>query len=765
MSAIAGAAPGADAEQCDTPLPPAPAQPQPVLLHVVRHPQDRGFDTIFLQLPNGHLAADSDALKQIGIDARPPESTRVEGHYYDLDRFDGVDYALNPCTQTLTVNAAALRSIHVISLRPEPEPESSAVTLPRSGYARFDLVYAHTAGSDAISGFMDLGLTLQQGQLTSGLLYNDDEAIRLDTAWTLPVPDTLTTLRLGDSITRGGLLGSARRLSGIQWGSDFSLQPTLVTFPQPSAKGMALIPSSVDVYVNDVLRSRNQVDAGPFQLNDIPVFTGDGTVRLVVTDLLGRSQVLEYAFYATPQLLNAGLTDFSFAAGFSRLNYGTRSNDYGPGSVSTLFRHGFSDQITLETQFESGDQSMYAATGITSQLGTLGVLQLGIAGAGGDANGGQLNARFERIDPSWSLRAQWLSGGQHFVRIGETTPSSIRRSLVELSWNRPNWGSIAASWLENLDGNGSRINGVTLSVTPHSLFDIFVTAGVRYDLNDEHQHSAYLLMSYAWGGQTNLNASAQHDSGGNTYTASASHRSRGPLGWQTRATRSAGEFQRTTLGSAYVDPRAVISAELDDVDTGTAYRAGIQTEFAMLDQDWFWTRPLSGPFAVVDTGAVSNVRVFNENHLVGSTDESGLLLVPGLRPYQFNRLSVADDDFTIERRIDGIRREVMAPGFGGIRVPFVSEETAARRLRLELDEQQPVPPGADIVVRETGEATFAGFNGETLLSGPQADYTLDVRWKDGLCRAQVRLNAHDRLGDPLQPVRCVSLDSLQDESP
>jgi len=48
-------------------------------------------------------------------------------------------------------------------------------------------------------------------------------------------------------------------------------------------------------------------------------------------------------------------------------------------------------------------------------------------------------------------------------------------------------------------------------------------------------------------------------------------------------------------------------------------------------------------FAVVDTG-VPGVGVSLENRPVGKTDSSGLLMVPGLRAYETNRLTIDPDD-------------------------------------------------------------------------------------------------------------------------
>ena len=87
------------------------------------------------------------------------------------------------------------------------------------------------------------------------------------------------------------------------------------------------MPSVVDVYVNNTLQGSSQVAPGPFELSNIPVPSGNGTVQLVVRDLLGREVVSEQNYYASSLLLRRGLHDFSYEAGFLRRDFGRRATN------------------------------------------------------------------------------------------------------------------------------------------------------------------------------------------------------------------------------------------------------------------------------------------------------------------------------------------------------------------------------------------------------------------------------------------------------
>jgi hypothetical protein len=77
------------------------------------------------------------------------------------------------------------------------------------------------------------------------------EAVRLDSTWTLDFPERLATLRVGDAISASGAWGRSVRFGGVQFGTNFSTQPTLVTTPLLYAQGEAIVPSTVDVFVNN----------------------------------------------------------------------------------------------------------------------------------------------------------------------------------------------------------------------------------------------------------------------------------------------------------------------------------------------------------------------------------------------------------------------------------------------------------------------------------------------------------------------------------
>ncbi len=197
------------------------------------------------------------------------------------------------------------------------------------------------------------------------------------------------------------------RFGGIQFGTNFGTQPGFIAFPPQSALGQAVLPSTVDVFINNALVSQQSVSPGPFSISNLPVITGAGEVQLVVHDLLGREQIIVQPFYASQTLLRKGLANFSYELGFVRENFGINSNDYGSGLASTTYRRGLSDHITGEIHAEAMQNQTTVGMGGDFLMSSLGTISSYIAGSQSNAGHGEMILLgIDRQAQPWSFGAR-----------------------------------------------------------------------------------------------------------------------------------------------------------------------------------------------------------------------------------------------------------------------------------------------------------------------------------------------------------------------
>jgi outer membrane usher protein len=200
------------------------------------------------------------------------------------------------------------------------------------------------------------------------------------------------------------------RLGGIQIQRDFSIRPDLVTLPLPSFSGSAAVPSTADVYVNGVRTVSQDVDSGPFRINNLPILSGQGDANIVVRDSSGREVTTTLPFSVSPKLLREGLYDFSVEAGFPRLFYGVRSDEYsGEPAGSATLRYGFSDHLALESHAEAINNLANGGVGANLGLDGIGVIGMAFAGSANRGTaGGQAYASFNTSLFGFSLSASTL---------------------------------------------------------------------------------------------------------------------------------------------------------------------------------------------------------------------------------------------------------------------------------------------------------------------------------------------------------------------
>ena len=219
----------------------------------------------------------------------------------------------------------------------------------------------------ASSGWLAFG-----GATSSGSGRNT--AIRLDSTYSFADVNTLRRYSLGDFITGGLAWTRPVHLEGAQIRSDFSMRPDLVTFPLPSVSGSAAVPSTVNVLADGNLVVSSQISAGPFEIPQLPVVTGAGTISMTVTNALGQQVNLTQPFYASSALLAPGLQTFAVQAGLVRRNWGSVSNDYGKIAGTAIYRRGLTPKFTVEGSVEGTPGAFMAGAGGVAQVGNLGVV-------------------------------------------------------------------------------------------------------------------------------------------------------------------------------------------------------------------------------------------------------------------------------------------------------------------------------------------------------------------------------------------------------
>ena len=626
------------------------------------------------------------------------------------------------------------------------------------GFINYDVVVSQSPESSQSSGLFELGFFNRLGVGTSTFLMDDHDphanVTRLDSTWTVDFPEKLRSLRLGDAINVAGSWGRSVQFGGIQYGTNFGTQPGFTTIPVQSAVGQAVLPSTVDVFINNALVSHQTVSPGPFSISNLPVISGAGEVQLVVRDLLGRQQVISRPFYASQSLLRTGLKSYSMELGFVRENFGIHSNDYGDWLASGTYRRGITDTFTGEAHAEAMPGQATAGAGGDYLLPQLGLLSgYLVASHVPTGNGGLLMLGMERQAQPWSLgaRVQWATS--EFAQVGQPQSppqrAPVLSSSVNLSYAAGRMGSIGFAYVEqrNRDQDDTRISTMSYSVALGSWGT--ATVAVLRDLSGGAGTTVFALLSVPLGAGVNASVSSQQVRGGsalNSSDTSATLQKNLPIGDGYGYRLRAGSEGDGEAGLYLQNGVGTYALEASHFQGATATRAGVSGGLAFLGGDMFPSRRIDQSFAVARIADYPNVRVLTDNQPAGRTNARGNALLPRLRAYDVNVISLDQRDLPMDAKIGAVRMEVVPYFRSGIDVTFPVTHARGATLTIVPEDGTAVPIGTLATLAGNDGVFTVGSDGEVYLVGLRPKNTLQVIWPHHQCTFDFNYTAS---ADPL----------------
>ncbi len=730
----------------------------------------------FRQLPDGGLSVRPEELREVGMEpdadaAEPDGSIRV-------DRLPNVQYRLDAEMQRLYISTIdEARAAKVIDIDPKPDPESPK---PQSSYGAV-LNYSLFASTDnlieenakpfqGISGGFDARFFSPFGTLNQSFTANTSEGDlegvrRLNTTWSYSDPERLITYRAGDFVS--GSLPWTRPvfLGGMQIQRNFALRSDLVTLPVPVLAGTAAVPSTLEVYTQNVKTYSGAVPSGPFEVTNFPVFSGQGEAEIVLRDTLGRETRTTLPFYSSSLLLRQGLIDFSTEIGFPRRNYGTESNDYDDGlmGVATA-RYGLTNWLTLEGHFEGGAELLNGGIGAAFPLGAYGVASVAAAGSSHDGHTGmilsgsveltqgnftvftRLQHAFGDYDDIASVSAEDqllpvfdASGTAFFsarvprtlAQVTVSTPGPFDRSNLNFSYTQ----------LDLDSGDNSKIVGVSYSQSLFKSSSLYATAFT--DLEDGDSFGVFAGVTIPFDNDINVSTGYEQTSDGPAGfidIAKSEQQEVGSHGWRLRT--SEGDTPDRSAAASYRGRYARVEGSVQQFDDTVRANAQVDGAIAVAAGGVFATNRIDDAFAVVDVGE-PDVDVLFENRPAGRTNGSGRLLVPNLKSYEPNTIAIDPTNLPVDASVGSTRDVVVPADRSGVVLDFnVANATASALINLVDTNGEALQAGLRGHVEGSTEEFVVGYEGEAFISALGAQNSIVVDLLDGKsCRAQFAYKA------------------------
>jgi outer membrane usher protein len=709
------------------------------------------------------------SLREAGVVRMLSRTVRYQGvDYYSLRRSDPpLQYRVNEQDLVLEVLAPPHALASATLDLSEPAPPGMWQSDEPSAF----LTYAPSLSDfSLLRVFVEGGATAGPWRVTSSGSYElHERPVRLMTQAAYADRRNVRELIVGDTYVSTGPLGGATLLGGIGIFRNFELDPYLVRIPRLGYRGSVMAPSTVDVYVNDVLVRRASVAPGEFDLRGVAPASGAGNVRYVIRDPLARQSDVVVDYYASSGVLSPGLTEYSYAAGFQRRRYGQDGFDYGAPLLLGRFRVGLTPQLTTgfraeasRTRVSGGTQLTFAGSHGEVELGSAvsisrdDVLSRGSAGLLGyyyQRGAVSLRAVLKGTSPRYSTASLDPEDDRDLVEQSAAVSISLGRrttlsTLLGLAISRDAGQHARSSitlnrqlssgvYLQVIGARDDRAQGV-------SDYQAFATLSVQ--LPDNHTVSLSGVGSTA---RSELTASVSRPMMGRT-----------GIGYQASATLAEAPRMTASLQGQNRYLRADASYFYDGQGTQHTRLDASGTLVWVKDGGLFHSRPIPQSFALVEVPRTPGATVYLNNQPMGRTNGHGQLLLPDLQSYYGNRLRVDASELPNDLEVDEGELVVAPPPHGGVRLVFESRRLRAVRGRLD-------PVGLPLESVRYGELTLRargqvftspiGARGEFELDAvPSGVWPAEARGEEGYCELLIPIPVEGKPIERLGAVRCTA---------
>ncbi|MFM7024572.1 MAG: fimbria/pilus outer membrane usher protein [Limnohabitans sp.] len=733
-----------------------------------------GMGTWVLLEREGVLLADADMLAQWRI--QPPDQDMAVEHaertWYPLPRLAGYQAVFDPVEQALQLQFS-MDAFKLTRLAPAAHKHIPLSPALWAGFVNYDI--ALSALPDAVgntrtlpSGLFEFGITGPGGVLTQSHVVRSsptreiNRPVRLESTYTLDMPEQQLTLRLGDTVTTGAVGSRPLFFGGIQLSRNFALSPGFVTQPVPVLHASASSASTVELYVNDVLRQVSNVPSGPFTLQDASLLSTDGQVRVVVKDVLGRETVMTQALYRHPKLLATGLSDWALEAGAVRYGLGQDASHYGERFVSGHWREGYRPWLTLQAQGQSSQSVHNARVGTAMALPGGWLLETtGAMSAAPTGPGHEYALGLHYSHARKSLTLQSVRSDANYRTLG-LTASYRQQQTVGASMAVSAAGQLALqqSRLQNHDASMLTSTAVQYS---HLL------GGGRLHLNLAQVHGqrrgqsvmlSWVLPLDRAHTRAMAQTSVQHQNGGTTWTAGASQPLMPAQSWGWRALGSVTPTGYASEGGVYHQgEHALMQLDLRTQAQSRYARLGMQGALVAVDQQVFATRPLRSSFALVEVPGQAAVGIALHGQGLTRTNQEGKALVAPLQAFGRNPIALHANDLPIGTEVDTLSLDVVPAWRGAVKARFGVRQGQSALVKVQLENGEDAPLGSRVRIAGDVDAHRVfrvGRKGMVWLTGLPTHSQLKVQWAQQACSALLHIPTTDpgTVWRP-DPVRCI----------
>lgn len=687
---------------------------------------------------------------------QPETSAWLHNHkrYYCLDQVQDIQYHFEKKALSLHIEIPP-RYLPVTTIGGSAMEVGAIRPTHPGGFINYDSAIQHNASThkNMTSLFTEFGYFNRYGVGINDFILSDKKQVRLDSTWILDKPENSVTWRFGDAVTSIASWSGAVRFGGIQWGTNFSTQPYLITYPVPSFKGEAAVATQMSIFVNDALRVSKEIRTGPYAVYNLPVVTGAGTVKIVTQNRIGGQEEIILPYYTSEKLLKAGLRNYAYELGFIRNDFGLHSFKYSDLIAVGTYREGINDRWTVGWHGEC--LARQQTLGFSSEVIWKQYLVFSSALAASQSHFGKgalMLLGLQRQTDSINYGMQGMITNRRFSALGFSPQQALPffRGQSFLSYATPNMGSFGISYtvvknkraLENTNEEPTSpflslpdIQLITLSYNKNIRKYLFLVCSGLIDLYHHQNRQWFASLIWAWKPEHTFSATQSFFYDKPQQSVLLNKNLPWGEGYGYHISASQGNFDKAEGAFSYQNSYGTYSGTVTKLEDAVHYIAQAKGAMFYFNKHLLFSRENYDSFTLVEIPGFEQVCIYDRNTCIGRTNKKGLLIVPHSLAYQKNKIAIEPTEFPLNVEIDQTEVEVIPYYRSGVLAQFSVKRVYHLSSHLLQENGKPVPSGALIRLQNTVlEKTYPiGDAGAFFVTSENPVFTGRATWEQGEC--------------------------------
>jgi outer membrane usher protein len=378
------------------------------------------------------------------------------------------------------------------------------------------------------------------------------------------------------------------------------------------------------------------------------------------------------------------------------------------------------------------------------QVGNLGVFTLAVSPSTASGQfGAQYSVGAQRIGKIFSVGGVASFADRNYRDVASMNGSGIQRKQLSAytSYSFRHYGSFGASYTElNQDasptmimsGGGlaqhSRVFTANYSIQIHRAA-FYATEFRNLQSTGSGSNGLQVGVTIPIGKYRSMSASGASD-GSRQLQVQQSAPQVGDWGYQSYI--AGGGSTHEFAQGQYKSSVGLFTAGVDRNYGLTTVRLESLGAISLVDKTLFASNEIYDSFAVVDTNPVKNIRVYQENRCIGTTGKTGRVLVPDMRSFDLNHISIDPTDVPADVSLSSDKLTLRPQDRSGVVIRFPIHISHSALLRLVDQAGALVPQGSVATLHATGAVVPVGYDGQAYVEDLSPHNELSVEYPDGI---------------------------------